>query len=37
MMMELNRNGGRMSSAVQAIVRSPQFRMVRGKDYASSK
>ena len=32
MVMELNRNDGRLSAAVLAIVRSPQFRMVRGVD-----
>lgn len=32
MAMELDRNGGRISAAVLAIVRSPQFRMIRGKD-----
>ncbi|MBY0523782.1 MAG: DUF1592 domain-containing protein [Gemmataceae bacterium] len=32
MVMELNRNDGRLSAAVLAIVRSPQFRMVRGMD-----
>jgi hypothetical protein len=31
---ELNRNDGRLSAAVQAIVRSPQFRMIRGRDYS---
>ena len=30
---ELDRNEGRIGAAVQAIVRSPQFRMVRGSDY----
>lgn len=29
---ELNRNDGRVSAAVVAIVRSPQFRMIRGGD-----
>ena len=33
MMAELNRNDGRLSVAVQAIVRSPQFRMVRGSEF----
>jgi hypothetical protein len=33
MVAELNRNDGRLSAAVLAIVRSPQFRMIRGKDY----
>src|SRR5581483_7839478 len=32
MVAELNKNGGRVSAAVQAIVRSPQFRMIRGRD-----
>ena len=32
MVAELNKNGGRLSAAVLAIVRSPQFRMVRGVD-----
>ncbi|HEY7424009.1 MAG TPA: DUF1592 domain-containing protein [Gemmataceae bacterium] len=30
---ELDRNDGRLSTAVQAIVRSRQFRMIRGSDY----
>jgi hypothetical protein len=29
---EVNKNGGKVSAAVQAIVRSPQFRMIRGSD-----
>ena len=29
----LDGNGGRLSSAVRAIVQSPQFRMIRGRDY----
>lgn len=33
MVSELNRNGGRISAAVSAIVSSPQFRMIRGRDY----
>jgi hypothetical protein len=33
MVSELNQNGGRVSAAVQAIVRSPQFRTVRGADF----
>jgi hypothetical protein len=33
MMMELNRNDGRVSVAVLAIVASPQFRMIRGRDF----
>jgi hypothetical protein len=28
---ELEKNEGRVSAAVQAIVRSPQFRMIRGQ------
>jgi hypothetical protein len=32
MVAELNRNGGKVSAAVQVIVRSPQFRMVRGAE-----
>ncbi len=32
MVAELNRNDGRVTAAVQAIVRSPQFKMVRGQD-----
>jgi len=32
MVAELNKNEGRVTSAVQAIVRSPQFRMVRGSE-----
>ncbi|OAI52906.1 hypothetical protein AYO44_04460 [Planctomycetaceae bacterium SCGC AG-212-F19] len=35
MVQELNRNEGRLSAAILTIVRSPQFRMVRGSDYAS--
>jgi hypothetical protein len=34
MVESLNRNGGRMSAAVRTIVLSPQFRMIRGRDYA---
>jgi hypothetical protein len=34
MVAELDKHDGRLSAAVQAIVRSPQFRMVRGRDYA---
>src|SRR5206468_7540590 len=30
---ELNKKDGRLSAAVLAIVRSPQFRMIRGSDY----
>jgi hypothetical protein len=33
MVAELNKNEGRISAAIQAIVRSPQFRMVRGSDF----
>jgi hypothetical protein len=33
MVAELNRHGGKVSAAVQAIVRSPQFRMVRGREF----
>jgi hypothetical protein len=33
MVSELNKNDGRVSSAVRAIVRSPQFRMVRGSEF----
>ncbi len=33
MVAELNKNEGRLSAAVQTIVRSPQFRMVRGNDF----
>jgi hypothetical protein len=32
MVAELNKNGGRLSAAVLTIVRSPQFRMIRGRD-----
>jgi hypothetical protein len=31
---ELSKNGGKVQAAIQAIVRSPQFRMVRGRDAA---
>ncbi len=34
MVAELNRNEGRISAAVLAIVHSPQFRMVRGSEFA---
>lgn len=34
MVSELNKNDGRVSTAVQTIVSSPQFRMIRGADYA---
>jgi hypothetical protein len=30
---ELRTNDGRVVAAVQAIVRSPQFRMTRGREY----
>ena len=33
---ELNRNGGRVSSAVLAIVRSKQFRSIRGSEFAAN-
>jgi hypothetical protein len=33
MVAELDRNGGRLSTAVQVIVRSRQFRMIRGSKY----
>jgi mono/diheme cytochrome c family protein len=33
MIAELDRNEGKISSAVQVIVRSPQFRMIRGSEY----
>ena len=32
MVAALNQNGGRVSAAVQTIVRSPQFRLVRGSE-----
>lgn len=35
MMVELNKNDGRLSAAVLAIVQSRQFRMIRGSEYAS--
>jgi hypothetical protein len=35
MVAELNKSGGRISAAVLAIVRSPQFRMVRGSAFAA--
>jgi hypothetical protein len=34
MVAELHKNGGRLSAAVLTIVRSPQFRMIRGRDVA---
>ncbi len=33
MVAELDRNDGRVSAAVQTILRSPQFRMIRGGDH----
>ncbi|MFO0822405.1 MAG: DUF1592 domain-containing protein [Gemmataceae bacterium] len=33
MVAELNKNDGRVGAAVQVIVRSPQFRMVRGSEF----
>jgi hypothetical protein len=33
MVAELSKNDGRVSAAVQAIVKSPQFRMVRGSEF----
>jgi hypothetical protein len=33
MVAELNKNDGRVSAAVMTIVRSPQFRMVRGSEF----
>ncbi|MBI2806482.1 MAG: DUF1592 domain-containing protein [Planctomycetes bacterium] len=33
MMAELNKNDGRLSAAVLTIVRSPQFRMIRGSEF----
>jgi hypothetical protein len=35
MVAELNRNQGRVSAAILAIVRSPQFRNIRGSAFAS--
>ena len=37
MVSELDKNEGRISAAVQEIVRSPQFRMIRGRDFAADK
>ena len=34
MVSELNKNDGRLSAAVLTIIRSPQFRMIRGGDAA---
>ncbi|MBI3411622.1 MAG: DUF1592 domain-containing protein [Planctomycetes bacterium] len=36
MVSELDKNDGRLSAAVLTIVRSPQFRMIRGSDAATS-
>jgi transposase InsO family protein len=36
MVAALTRNGGRVGAAVQTIVRSPQFRMIRGIDSAGA-
>jgi hypothetical protein len=36
MVAELNKNDGRLSAAVLTIVRSPQFRSIRGRDYAAN-
>ena len=33
---QLNQNDGRLSAAVLAIVRSPQFRSIRGSEYAGN-
>ena len=33
MVAELNKHDGKISAAMQVIVRSPQFRMVRGSDF----
>ena len=33
MVAELNKKDGRLSAAVLAIVRSPQFRMIRGSEF----
>jgi mono/diheme cytochrome c family protein len=34
MVSELERNGGKVSAVVQVIVKSPQFRMVRGSEFS---
>jgi hypothetical protein len=34
MVLELQKKEGRLSHAVLAVVRSPQFRMIRGRDFA---
>jgi hypothetical protein len=36
MVQELNRNGGRVADAVEAIIQSKQFRMIRGRDCVDS-
>jgi mono/diheme cytochrome c family protein len=36
MVAELNRKDGKLSAAVLAIVQSPQFRMIRGGDFAGN-
>ena len=36
MVAELNKNEGRLSAAVLAIVKSSQFRMIRGRDFGGS-
>jgi hypothetical protein len=33
MVAEMDRNGGRLSIAVLAVVGSPQFRMIRGSGF----
>jgi len=33
MVAELDRHGGRLTAAVLSVVRSPQFRLIRGADY----
>jgi mono/diheme cytochrome c family protein len=35
MVLELNRNDGRLSAAVLAVVRSPQFTMIRGSEFGN--
>lgn len=37
MVLELKKSGGRFATAVQVIVQSPQFRMIRGSDYATNR
>ncbi len=37
MVSELDKNTGRISAAVQEIVQSPQFRMIRGRDFVADK